>query len=108
MTWAREAIHRLFPRYFTTCMRTDRRQHLIVLGRDNKNVVLCRRDSPTGNVFGEDFLCEWLRSSQLRHRRDVEPLLARRGHSWTQKTKGRAGNRRGDCGENSERQQLKK
>jgi hypothetical protein len=108
MTRTSEAIPRRLPRHFTTSVRTDRRQHLVILFRQHKNVVLLGRHRPPGNLFGNDLPCDRLRPLQFPQRHHIEPLLTRRRQPRAQKTKSSAANRTRNRGQHSHRQQPKK
>src|SRR6185369_15728558 len=60
VTRTRKAIRILIPRDLATLVRADSREHLIILCRQDVDVVLFRGDRPTRDVFGDDLTREWL------------------------------------------------
>ena len=99
MTGTGKAVRVLFPRDFTAFVRADCRYDLVVLRGQDKHVVLFSRDGPACDLLSDDLSADWLWTTQLRDRRDVEPCICCGGEFWAEKAKRGAANGREDGGE---------
>jgi hypothetical protein len=104
MTRTREPVSLPIPQHLATLVRTDRRNNLIVLGRQDKDVVLLGGDGPTGDVLGDDFPAHRLRTAKFTQRPNVQPAIGCGRDPRPQKAKSSAANRR----KNAERDQQQK